>query len=277
MEGFVASEVFNDDGSFTDTGRGTLAGYAGDDHKGTKVFEDVKDLAGLCKFAADTKSAYNKKMENVIQIPGEGSDETTMAAYRARLAEASGVPSEASGYEIFKPEKLPDGMEHNEELEAGYRKIFKETGCTKATALALSKFFTENQITGFNSVMEEDRKEAAEKADKSQREFDEGCNKFRTENPGEKLADYCRTSLKAINEFGDAELKDKLKTAGMYENATDLAKWRDNGVPLPTLSLFKRIGDAMKDTGGPLGEGGGGDLTPKQKARKLYNKTDFDK
>lgn len=272
MDGFVAADTFNEDGTFTDAGKGSLVTFAGDDHKETKAFDDIKDLGGLAKVYADTKSALGKKLENVIQKPADDADETVKANYRAELAKAAGAPDDKSGYELYKPESLPEGMEWSEDLEAGYRELFAQLKVPKDTALALSKHFADSAIANYTTIMDEDKKAASERNDAAQREFDEGCAKLRTEQPGDKLALFTRTSLKAIEKYGSKELTDKLKEAKMYENATDLTKWRDTGVSLATLRLFANVGNDMNDAG-LLGRRNVPNAAENDKLAKMYSNT----
>ena len=126
------------------------------------------------------------------------------------------------------------------------------------------------QIAQFAAGQEQD---AADNA-AEQRLFDDECTKIRTEHPGDKLAVFGRGAFAAINEFGDAELKQKVKDADMYANATDLSKWREIGVPLATLRLMHNISLKAGDAGNFGGGGGGGDGDSiKAKAAKLYPRT----
>lgn len=266
MDGITNEGVFED--SFrTDV----LPGYLGDDHKGSKVMDDVKDVATLVKRFADTKSSHDKKLENVIQKPADDASEEIKAAYRAELATASGAPAAASEYEFFKSEKLPDGMERSGELEDKFRTAFFEHKASKALVKALSQIFEEHQVGAFNSLVETDKQEAAKRADETQKTFDTACTAFKTDFPGEKLAAEARIGLETINKFGSEELKKKLKDANIYENAADLTKWRDSGVPLETLRFMIKVGHETLDAsvlGGDTPGGGGGG-----KKKSMYQRT----
>lgn len=258
------------EGGFEDSFRSdVLPGAIGEEHKGTQLFDDIPDVQTLCKRFADTKTAYDKKLDNVIQKPPDDAPDEVKATYRSELATASGAPAAASEYEFFKSEKLPEGMERSQELEDRFRQVFFEHKTPKALVKALSQVFEESQVAAFTSVMETDQqaadeaaKVAAEKADAEQRTFDEGCTALKTEWPGEKLAGNARISLAAIEKFGSDELITNLKKANMYENAADLAAWKTAGIPLATLRLFHKVGLATLDAsvlgGGKGGAGSGG-------------------
>ena len=265
---FDASTFFNEDGSFTDAGRQAMISYAGEEHKDTKLFDDVKDFGGLSKRFADTKSSHDKKLENVIQKPAEDASDEVKAVYRDELAAASGAPATAVEYELFKSEKLPDGMERSQELEDKFRAVFFEHKVPKAAVLALSQVFEEFQISAFNSLTATDKETAAKAADDKQKAFDEACTAFKTDFPGDKLATEARIGLAAINKFGSAELVASLKKANMYENAADLTKWRDSGVSLETLRFMIKVGYETLDASVLSGSAGGG--KPK---KSLYGRT----
>ena len=277
MAEFNASEVFDDEGNFTETGRASLVGHAGEGHADTKVFDDVKGLGGLCKAFADTKSALGRKLENVIEIPADDAADDIRAAYRAKIATASGHPADAADYKFFKSETLPEGMTRSQDFEDKFRAIFHAGGASTALVETLTKEFEEMQIAAFNGFQEQDKIDAAAEADETQRVFDEGCAKLKTDWPGDKLAVNARISLAAIEMFGDDELKGKLKEAGMYENASDLAAWNKAGVPLNTLRLFNRVGLKTLDAkilAGNVGGGGGGG-SEEDKAKAMYPNTKF--
>lgn len=259
------------EGVFEDGFREKLPGFLGEDHKDSKVMDDVPDVGTLVKRFADTKSAYDRKLENVIQKPADDASDEVKATYRADLATASGAPAAASEYEFFKAEKLPEGMERSQEMEDKFRAVFHEHKAPKALVKALSQVFEETQIAAFSSVMEADRQAAATKADAEQKAFDEKCMATKTAWPGEALAKNARISLAAMEKFGSDELLKKLKDARMYENAADLAKWREAGVELDTLTLFHKVGLSTLDAdvlgGGRPGGAAGG------KKSSMYQRT----
>ena len=104
MDGFDAGTMFGDGGSITDSGRAAMVTAAGEGHAETKLFDDITDFGGLCKRFADTKTAYDKKQENVIQRPADDASDEVKAAYKKEVSKAHGAPDEASGYEFFKAE-----------------------------------------------------------------------------------------------------------------------------------------------------------------------------
>ena len=276
MDGFDAGAIFTEDGSFTDAGRQAMVSAAGEGHEETTLFDDVKGFSGLCKRFADTKTSHDKKLENVIQKPADDATEEVKTAYRNQLAEASGAPKDASGYEFFKAEKLPEGMERSQQMEDDVRAIFHKHGASAALVKDMSEYFENAQIGAFNGLVESDKKVAAEKADAEQKLFDEGCTALKTEWPGDDLAKNARISLAAINQFATDELKKGLAAANMYENATDLTKWKEAGVKLETLRIFHNVGLKTLDAetlGGKPGATAGAKNSPYARTKKQLGET----
>lgn len=277
-DGFDAGVLFGDDGNFTDEGRAALIAGAGEGHAETKAFNDIKNLAGLSKAYADSNVAASRKLENVIQIPGDDADEDIKTAYRASLAKASGAPDDASGYEFHKPAEMPDGMEYDQAAEDKARAFFFEHKFSKENVAALTKFNADGKIAQFTAQAEADQTAASEAADENQRVLKEGYTKLATDWPGEKFAVNNRIALAAIEIFGDEDLKAKLKEANMYTNATDDAAWEKAGVPVATRRLFHRVGLKTLDAKTLTGSNAATDksnMTDKERAAARYPNTKF--
>ncbi len=277
MSEFDASVIFGEDGNFTDEGRKALITGAGEGHAETKAFDDIKNLAGLAKVCVDSKAAASRKMENAIEIPADDADDATKSAYRDRLATAAGAPTEASGYEFHKPEKLPEGMEYNQAAEDAARAFFFEHKFSKAHVAALTKFNAEGKIAEHTASATQATTDAAAAADEKQRVLTEGYESLKTDWPGEKLAVNNRIALAAIDIFGDDDLKAKLKEADMYANATDDAAWEKAGVPAATRRLFHKIGlrtlDAKALAGAKTSGTDKNTMTDKDRAKSMYPNT----
>ncbi len=277
MAEFDASVIFGEDGTFTDEGRKALISGAGEGHAETKMFGDIKNLAGLAKVAADSNAAASRKLDNVIEIPGDDADDATKSAYHARLATAAGAPTEAAGYEFHKPEKMPEGMEYDQAAEDLARVFFFENKFSKAQVVALTKFNADGKIAQFAAMAEQATTDAAADADEKQKALTEGYDKLKTDWPGEKLPENNRIALAAINIFGDKDLKAKLKAADIYTNATNDTAWEEAGVPVKTRRLFHQVGlrtlDAKALAGARTSAADKSTMTDTEKARSRYPNT----
>ncbi len=279
MDGFDAGTVFNDDGSFTDTGKASLVTLAGEGHSETKVFDDIPNYGALVKAYADTKSAYGKKLENVIQKPADDAGDDVKAAYKAEIAKAHGAPPDASGYKFYKSETLPEGMERQQEIEDTFRAVFDKHKASAGLVEELSEVFEKLQIKSFTDLIEANKQIEATANDEKQKAIDTSHTALKDLWKGDDLGKNARISLKALDIFGSDELKKKIADAKMYENATDLAAWHAAGVPAETLQLFYNVALktlSAKVLGGDEPGGGGGALTDKDKAAKMYPNTNFE-
>lgn len=256
MEGISNEGVFED--SFRTN---VLPGYLGDDHKGSKVMDDVPNVGTLIKRFADTKSAFDKKLENVIQKPGESATEDEKSAYRTALAVASGAPVTAAEYEFFKSEKLPEGMERNQTMEDRFRTEFFKHKAPKELVKALSQVFEELQIEGFNAMMAEDVKKQEEITATTQKVQDDKIDQLKKGGwTGDAAKVKPRVAFHALKKFntGDPEFIKKLDESKVYDNPEDFAAWKKLGVSAADLERWSVIGEAMGVSVSPTDKSGGG-------------------
>lgn len=68
-----------------------------------------------------------------------------------RWYEASGVPKDEKDYEFKRPEKMPDGLGYDDELEANFRKAARANGLNKRQASALYDGFVKQQVDRFTA------------------------------------------------------------------------------------------------------------------------------
>ena len=73
-----------------------------------------------------------------VKPPGPDAKPEEVTAWRKTL----GVPDDVTGYDIKKPDKLPDGVEWNEEDVNGFKKLAHEIGLTPAQAAKIAEFDT---------------------------------------------------------------------------------------------------------------------------------------
>jgi len=255
------NEFMNDDGSFIEGA--DIRSLAGPGHEETKCFDDIKDFSSLVKVHADTKSALGKKLENVIQKPGEKATDDERAAYKTALREGLGAPKSGAEYEFTRPE-LPAGMQYDEEFESGMRETLAQAGVPKDEAKVIYDAYNTKMIERFNKHAET---EAAE--------IKAGDEKLRAEWPGEKMTVNTRMAYAAMQALGakafpelwsgfkDGEGKDvpgleqRLKEAVIFDSPGDLDKWRACGVDTSMLKLYSVIGEMMQPGQVLVGDGVG--------------------
>ena len=247
---FNLSEHCNDDGTFINPAN--LRTLAGTEHAETKCFDDMKDFPGLVKFAAETKSAYGKKLENVIQKPAADASDEEKAAYRASLKTELGAVKSGAEYEVTRPD-LPKGMYYDEALEGKVRDLLAKAGVPKDEGKAIFDGFNNHQLA---------RHKALAEAETRQIEADD--NQLRADWPGDDMVVKPRLAFAAMQALGaeafpklwngwkEADgsqiegLEARLKKAAIFDSPGDLAKWRECGVDTSMLRLYSVIGERMK-------------------------------
>jgi hypothetical protein len=90
----------------------------------------------LSEFIRSNMTAARAKTEGMVRVPGEQATDEERAAFFKAL----GVPDTEEGYGFTKPEKMPDGVAHDEALEKAFLSEAKKLGLTKAQALGLRDF-----------------------------------------------------------------------------------------------------------------------------------------
>jgi hypothetical protein len=255
------------EGNFTDEFRAAVPGYLGDEHKDSKALDDINTLGDLVKSHAATKSAYGKKLENVIQKPAEDADDEQKAEYHKALATELGAPDNADKYEFFRADKeLPKGMLYSEKTQEALRECAFKHGVSAAFIKEASEVLHKSQVQELKDVV-------AKQNDDAQKIFDEQSTSLKTAWAGDDLAKNSRIALKALQEFASDELKELLKKEGVYEKASDLSVWRNCGIDPDQIRIWHNIGmrslsaEVLQNEGV---KGGTGGETEKEKMKRLY-------
>lgn len=245
MDVNVMEHIDSETGKFTESFAGQISAIAGEEHKDTKLFEKVPDVATLIKVALDTKSALGKKQE--FQRPGENATDAEKTAFRKALQKELGAPESSDDYEFARPDDLPEGMRYLEEVEKVYRELFHEEGVSLSTAKRITDKFNEVQRKRFNDRLEAENKK-----------FEENSTELKKDWKGDNLVKNARTAFKAIMQVGTEDLTKLLKDAKIFDAAADLGKWRGLGFSPKQLRIWHNIGtliksdDAITNEGGPV-------------------------
>ncbi len=246
-------EHINDDGTFKDTFKGSIAEFAGEAHKDTKAFDSIKDISSLIKVHADTKSALGKKMDGHIKIPTEGSTDTEKANFQAQIAKLSGKPDNSADYVFVTPDDLPEGLRHNAETEKQFRELFHRENLSIDTVSRLTELFNNTQIARRDDAL-----------GVQQKEFDTQVTGLEKDWTGDSMVENSRIAFKAMILFGDEALIKSLKESKINEDVGNHRKWREQGFAPQVRKIWYNIGvktkaaDAITDEGEPAGKGGKG-------------------
>lgn len=95
--------------------------------------------APVQKFVGDNIAAARAKTEGMVKLPGADAPPEEWTP----ILKALGHPDTPEGYEIAKPEALPEGVEWNDEFAAGFAKFAHEAGLPKGQAQRLIAWHTE--------------------------------------------------------------------------------------------------------------------------------------
>jgi len=223
-------EVMSDDGKFTES---FSPGILGEGYKETKAFERTPDLPSLLKAYADTKSAYGKKLEGVIQKPAENATDQEKADYRKSLLEELGVPGSAKDYEFPKPENLPGGVAYNQQLEDQFREVFIKRDVPLDMAKGLVEDYNEIQLAAVQARLDE-----------QQKVFEESCKDLDKKWTGDARIRNNRLAFKAIMRFGTEDLQSLLKDAKINEDVGNHQKWHELGFSPSQREIWFSIGSA---------------------------------
>jgi hypothetical protein len=261
--------MIDEEGNFTEEFTEALPGMLGleklehEDGSPIKTFEATPNLSSLAKAYHDTKTAYGKKLENVIQKPGENASDEDIAAYNAELDAARGVPTEAQSYEF----PLLDG----ETEEA----LFTDDHKTE-----YQNFAKENKIPAstFSAFVQLNRKLAAAQAKAVADKIEEAENKtieaIKEKNKGDALVVAGKRVFNALSKFNknNPEFLAKLKEQDVFNNPTDFQRWKNAGVTPQNYQAWLEIANELKishSVDGSKGSTGGTelkDLLPKSAA-----------
>jgi hypothetical protein len=104
--------------------------------------------------ALDSTAEKETRLRTSVQVPSDTSSDEDRTKFNEKINTYRGVPVDAIGYEIEHPE-LPEGMEHQGELETQIHQVAKEHDVSNKALGALAKVFTAFQIGNHNALATE--------------------------------------------------------------------------------------------------------------------------
>jgi hypothetical protein len=110
----------------------------------------------------DAHTKLKGDTEGMVRIPGEDSSDEDRTSFRGNVNKFLGVPENVAGYEITKPNDLPEGMEYDDTLSDKMLETLHKHNAPKELVHALFGTFNEYHAglqTEFNTF----RKDASEK------------------------------------------------------------------------------------------------------------------
>jgi len=225
MENFDASVHLGDDGNFTDQFYTDLP----EGLQGNEFLKRAGGVGNLIKVATDTKSAFDAKMDNVIQRPGETATDQEKTDFQTAMSKEFGfhAPENTEGYDL----QYPEGMKGDEEKTKAFKEFCLSKDIPSQTARDIFDFRTA---------------ELAAEAKADEDAFTEASKKLQTDWSGDKMVVNARSAHDALMQFVNDDFKAALKEAKLYDNPGDLSKWRDFGLDPIQLRIWAGIGNRMQ-------------------------------
>jgi len=124
--------------------------------------EDKQTLLKYTSQEEANKGGANaiRQVGKSVNFPDDKTSEEDRTKFNSRVAEYQGVPKEAKDYVLDRPEKLPDGMAWDDNMEAWFREKITATKMPQSAAKQLFNDYCEMKINEHNAG--EDRAKASE-------------------------------------------------------------------------------------------------------------------
>lgn len=242
---FNISDYVNEDGSFNDDGPG-LNTLAGEIHKESKSYGDVKNFPAFVKAAFDSHALVGKKLENVIQRPEENATDEQKADFRKLLLKELGARESADQFNIQLPD-IPENMRtpQDDEILDKWIGRFVEMGMPEELAQGLINHFVADNIQSHNDYVKAENEA-----------FERSKNEFKARHKGDDEIKDLRIAHDALMRFGSDDivkdgqtikgLKTLLEEDKIYDTPTDYEKWRKLGLKPDQLEVWANIGNRMQ-------------------------------
>jgi hypothetical protein len=201
--------------------------------------KQVVEVKGY-KTPADVVQAYAHAQKAIgtdkITVPKDG-------VWDDMAREKLGIPKDATGYEVKRPDNLPAGLNYDEKFEQAALPIAHKLGLTPSQVAGLMEFYTGYQSEGFKSIQVE-----------AQRSMDDAQALLKKEW-GTAFDVNAQRAKIAAKHFGGDALVNFLNASGMG-NSPEL------------IRAFAKIGGQMTEDQLRVGQGSGFGVTPEQARRE---------
>lgn len=210
----------------------------------------VTRLVGIGQ-AADRR--FGKPIESVIDRPAEGQ---SLAEWRRANADAFGLPAEASGYDITRPDDLAEGIAWNDALAGKMRDLAFERGLAPDDVQAMTGMYA-GYVSELNQNLDREMRDAETRLDGDLQKLwgkDAEANKTRARQAASALAEAAGLDGDGIR-----------AVVGLLSNG-------DPGQTL-AIRMFAALGDMMgEDKGIGLRNGAGGFGMSKEEATAEFQR-----
>ena len=245
---------FDESGNVTDEFRTELPTMLGDDHADNKMYGDIidredktgaSDIALMIKSGADTKAMVGKKMDNVIQRPGENATDEEKAEFTKALLSGLGTAEKVEDFDFAKPTDIPEGMDYSEDQVNAYRQWCLDNKIPKDIA----KLYLDYHDGMQRDIFAKGQETAQTVANERNEAWEADCEKLKADWPGVELGKNLRIALNAIKTFNknNPELLAALDKSGLYTNPENFGALRESGLTPSNIRGWQEIGEALLD------------------------------
>jgi hypothetical protein len=194
----TTTAILGEDLNFSPTWRESLP----EDLRADRSLEGIRDLRGLASGYVNAQKLIGQKTINAI--PG---DDAT-PEQRQSFMRALGVPEKPEDYGLKKPEKLPEGMAYNDELQKEFAGKAHELGFTAKQAQGLLEWFNGKGVGEFETMQQRMGERRTQAETELKKEW------------GKAYDGNLELANRVIRDLGVAEI---LKAEGL-DNSPELAK-----------------------------------------------------
>jgi len=112
--------------------------------RGHEIFKTIEKPSEVYQRLID----LTEQSKGMVAIPKENATVEELTAYRQAL----GIPEKPDGYEVKRPEKMPDGMPYDEVLESKFKETAHGLGLTPKQVQGLYEMFNGHGIDNYTQV-----------------------------------------------------------------------------------------------------------------------------
>ena len=213
-----------------------------DDVKTDPSLTDIKDVANLAKSYVHSQKMIGKDR---VTLPGKEATNEEWGTFYSEL----GRPEEAKSYDFGERPALPKGLEYDEDFEHSFRNTAHEAGLTGKQAKAL--------YDGYNNYIATKSETQGESLELQKTEWIDTLKK----DFGKAYDERIDLAKRAVESYGDADLKEWLNQTGMGNN------------PM-MVKLFSKIGEQVAEGKSDTGSDRAFVMTPDQAKAEIarYNR-----
>ena len=211
----TTGSVATDTGSSTDAPVQDWKASLSDDIRSDPSLADIKDADNLAKSYIHAQKMIGK---NRVALPDENATDSDWGQFYDSL----GRPANAKDYNLGDRPEMPAGMEYDENFENTYRELSHKVGLTPKQAKDLYDGYNEYVNSQVMIQGEDAVQQSAKWVEEVKKEF------------GKAYDERVDLARRAVDTYGDAQLKEWLDSSGMGNN------------PM-MLRMFSKMGEGLAE------------------------------